>query len=278
MTVTGHIPQEDLALYAMQLLDAEEIRGLQQHLAECAECARALGEVSGDLAAIALTADMHTPPDEARARLLKQVEREHKVVPIQASPAEVTLAGFGRKYQEDQQKKRSGILVVFPYLGWAAAAAMLFVYVSQVNQRGSLQQTLDARNGEIVRLTAVADRAQQLMDVMNDASAVKVSLSKAGGKPAPMGRATYLPERGALVFVASNMEPLPPAKTYELWVIPANGTAPVPAGTFHPDAKGNANLVLPKIPVNVAAKAFGITIENEGGSQTPTLPIVMAGT
>ena len=278
MTVIGHIPQEDLALYAMQLLDADETRGLQQHLAECAECAKALGEVSGDLAAIALTADMHTPPDEARARLLKQVEREHKVVPIQASAAEVTLAGFGRKYQEDQQKKRSGILVVFPYLGWAAAAAMLFVYVNQVNQRGSLQQTLDARNGEIVRLTAVADRAQQLMDVMNDASAVKVSLSKAGGKPVPMGRATYLPERGALVFVASNMEPLPPSKTYELWVIPANGTAPVPAGTFHPDAKGNANLVLPKIPVNVAAKAFGITIENEGGSQTPTLPIVMAGT
>ena len=277
MTVIGHIPQEDLALYVMQLLDAEETRDLQHHLSECRECVKALGEISGDLAAIALTAEMHAPSDEARVRLLKQVEREHKVIPIQPAP-EGTLAGFGRSYQEEQQKKRSGILMVFPYLGWVAAAALLFVSVSQINQRGSLQQTLDARNGEIVRLTAVADRAQQLMDVMNDASAVKVSLSKAGGKPAPMGRATYLPERGALVFVASNMEPLPPSKTYELWVIPANGTAPVPAGTFHPDAKGNANLVLPKIPVNVAAKAFGITIENEGGSQTPTLPIVMAGT
>ena len=71
--------------------------------------------------------------------------------------------------------------------------------------------------------------------------------------------------------------PLPANKTYELWVIPANGTAPVPAGTFQPDARGVASVLLPNIPRGVQAKAFGITVENSGGAAAPTLPILLAG-
>ena len=61
-------------------------------------------------------------------------------------------------------------------------------------------------------------------------------------------------------------------------MIPASGAAPVPAGTFTPNAEGYASVVLPSLPSGVQAKAFGITIENAGGSETPTLPIVLSGT
>jgi hypothetical protein len=36
--------------------------------------------------------------------------------------------------------------------------------------------------------------------------------------------------------------------------------------------------MMPQLPKGIAAKGFGVTIENEGGSDTPTLPIVLAGT
>ena len=81
-----------------------------------------------------------------------------------------------------------------------------------------------------------------------------------------------------LIFQANNMEPLQPAKVYELWLIPANGGNPIPAGTFHPDERGYASIIMPPLPKGVEAKAFGVTIENEGGSQTPTMPIIMVGT
>jgi hypothetical protein len=87
----------------------------------------------------------------------------------------------------------------------------------------------------------------------------------------------YLKERGALVFTASNLVPLPANKTYELWVIPASGTAPIPAGTFQPDAHGMASVLLPNLPKGIEAKAFGVTMEKAGGSTTPTLPILLAG-
>jgi len=72
------------------------------------------------------------------------------------------------------------------------------------------------------------------------------------------------------------MPPLPPKKTYELWLIPANG-APVPAGIFKPDVHGNASVVNPPLPAGAEAKAFAITVENEAGSAAPTMPIVMMG-
>ena len=179
---------------------------------------------------------------------------------------------------EDAPGKKRGVLVSFlPYLGWAAAAAMLFITVTERTRRNEMQNTLDQQNGQVARLTAQADRAQQLIDALSDQGAMHVSLSKTGAARVPMGRTTYVPQSGALVFMASNMPPLPPHKTYEMWIIPADGRSPVPAGTFSADAKGNATLVLPEIPKNVPAKAFGITIENEGGSQTPTLPIIMSG-
>ena len=51
----------------------------------------------------------------------------------------------------------------------------------------------------------------------------------------------------------------------------------MPAGVFHPDEHGNASVIMPPIPKGVEAKAFGVTIENAGGSSTPTLPIIMVG-
>ncbi len=74
------------------------------------------------------------------------------------------------------------------------------------------------------------------------------------------------------------MEPLPPYKVYELWLIPSDGHDPIPAGTFRPDERGNANVIMPAIPKGVHAKMFGMTIEDQGGSTTPTIPIIMAGT
>ena len=104
------------------------------------------------------------------------------------------------------------------------------------------------------------------------------SVAKGATPPLPTGRATYVPSKGALIFLASNLEPLQPAKTYELWLIPAGeGQNPIPAGTFRPDARGNASVSMPPLPKGVEAKAFGVTVEDEGGSATPTMPIVLAG-
>ena len=45
MSERDHIPQEDLTLYAMQALPAEEAAAVRVHLETCAECRVELAEV-----------------------------------------------------------------------------------------------------------------------------------------------------------------------------------------------------------------------------------------
>jgi anti-sigma-K factor RskA len=105
-----------------------------------------------------------------------------------------------------------------------------------------------------------------------------VTLTKGKTTAVPQGRATYVASKGALIFTASNLEPLQPGKTYELWLIPAAaGESPIPAGTFRPDERGNASVIMPPLTKGVEAKAFGVTVEDEGGATVPTLPIILAG-
>jgi anti-sigma-K factor RskA len=104
-----------------------------------------------------------------------------------------------------------------------------------------------------------------------------VTLVSVKTPPQPQGKAFYLRNRSSLVFVANNMPSLPPQKAYELWLIPVEG-APIPAGVFKPDARGSATVVNPPLPPGTQAKAFAITVENEAGATTPTMPIVMMGT
>jgi len=78
--------------------------------------------------------------------------------------------------------------------------------------------------------------------------------------------------------MASNLDPLPAGKTYELWLIPKSG-APMPAGLFKPDAHGMAMMMPenPEVPAWTDLKAFAVTVEPEGGTTTPTMPIVLMG-
>lgn len=197
-----------------------------------------------------------------------------------------TGLGSGRYLDEDDLDSESTPVAtkvftkVFPWVGWAAAAGLAIAAGNLYHEREAQRSRLVAQAGTIDRLTADAEGAKKLLETITDTSAKQVTLSRTAAEsvPAvPQGRATYVASKGALVFIASNLEPLQTYKTYELWLIPADGRDSIPAGTFRPDARGNASVILPPLPKGIEAKAFGVTIEDDGGSQTPTMPIVMAG-
>jgi anti-sigma-K factor RskA len=303
MSEQRRITSEDLTLYAMQLLSAEERAEITASLQQSAEARRELAEIQGDLATYALTVDMHTPPVQARERLLRQVGREKKTAPIDRSGETSVRTGSifadssaGNKgvanetlrterglgsgdYLTEDEPKRGIVGKVLPWAGWAMAAGLALTAGNLYRERETLHGTVATQASQLDHLTADAAAARQLLDTMTDSSAMRVTLTTKGATaPLPTGRATYVASKGSLIFLASNLEPLQPAKTYELWLIPAvEGGSPIPAGTFHPDARGNASVIMPPLPRGVEAKAFGVTVEDEGGATTPTQPIILAG-
>jgi len=278
VTDDRHIPQEELVLHAMQALSGEESAAVRLHLAGCAECREQLAEIAGDLALVAMSVEQHAVPEGARQRFVDRITAglpaQAELPPRTEQPARTPVISIAR----EKQAARSWM-----WVPWTAVAALLIlstvlgVKIFQMNQHLDSDDALLRQEERLIqRQNGENIRAQALLDVLTAPTAQRVTLTTGKNPPAPSARAVYLASRGALILQASNMQPLPPNKTYELWVIPASG-APIPAGLFRPDASGSGSVVLPSIPAGVQAKAFGITIENEGGSGTPTLPIVLSG-
>jgi len=185
----------------------------------------------------------------------------------------------GSLYAIEEEPKRGFAGKVLPWVGWAVAAGLAVTAGDFYKERETLRSAVTEQSSRIDHLTADEAAARQVLDAMTDSSALRVTLNVKGAPPAvPQGRATYVASKGTLIFTATNLEPLQPSKTYELWLIPAGaGQNPIPAGTFRPDARGNAHVIMPPLPKGVEAKAFGVTVEDEGGAATPTLPIILVG-
>jgi len=292
----------------MQLLSTEEAAAFEAHLRHNPSMREELARIRGDLATYSHTVEMHSPPALTRTRFLKRIARERKAVPMlrpiapplqlaqpvmqqaaQANPQETEAAapsigayqrstGGAQVFSfETEAAKPSVISRVAPWVGWAVAAGLAVTTTQYYRESESLRSEVVSDKAQIDQSSAEAASAREVLNAMNDQAAMKVTLRKPFAPVTPMGRTTYSAEKGVLIFSATNLDPIDTFKVYELWIIPANGKDPIPAGTFHPDAQGYANFVLTNLPKGVEAKAFGITIENEGGSKVPTPPILMTG-
>jgi anti-sigma-K factor RskA len=159
---------------------------------------------------------------------------------------------------------------------WVAAAALTVGLFVVWLQNSDLQRQIAGLRNDSAQQSAELQRARDVVSTLTATDAMRVTLVAAKTPPQPQGKAIYVRDRSSLIFLASNLQPLPPEKAYELWLIPTSG-APIPAGVFKPDARGSATVINPPLPAGVQAKAFAITAEPEGGSASPTMPILLIG-
>jgi len=308
MSAALHYEASDLAMFAMQLLDTDAHSAVAGHVRDCAFCRQELARMQGDLAACAYGIEMQSPPIAVRERVMRQVSREKKIVPIEQVERfarkehlertehfeEPTLEFRTRSHRpvaesirenlrEDRLEKRSDSRILgnlFLWLGWATAIGFGIAGVRLYQSSEDLRVRLRTQTGQVDQLKADAGSSRRLLDTMTDSTAQQILLSGTSpgldGAPSE-GRVIYAADKSALIFLANNLGPIQPDKVYELWLIPENGQDPIPAGTFHPDTRGNGSVILPPLPRAIHAKAFGVTVEDGNGSQTPTMPIVLAG-
>jgi len=76
---------EDLALYALGVLEGDERTALQNHLEGCTDCRRELEQLQGDMALLALSTSGPAPPRRARQRLLDSIAGEPRM-PVAVPP------------------------------------------------------------------------------------------------------------------------------------------------------------------------------------------------
>jgi anti-sigma-K factor RskA len=235
---------EDLALHALGALQGEERTALEKHLDTCSACRLELDQLRGDIALMATATVGPKPPQRARQRLLDAIAKEPRVPTTVPARSHFNWAAA---------------------LGWAAAALLFVVVVQLRRENFGLRESVNKLAQLTSQQTIEVANAQRVMDTLTASDTQAVTLVAAKGPPQPQGKAFYLKNRSGLVFVANNLPQLPPDKIYELWLIPP-GAAPIPAGLFKPDARGNATVVNPPgLPAGVEAKTFAVTLESASG-------------
>jgi anti-sigma-K factor RskA len=176
--------------------------------------------------------------------------------------------------EETIQTKRSSGLT---WLGWLLAVVFAAIAAMLAHHVAWLRGELNTEQGSTAQMKMQLDHANQVVAVLSTPQSQHVVLTETRQPIHPVGQVSFLASRGALVFVAGGLRDLPADKAYELWLIPQDGKAPIPAGLFRPDPDHGATVVLPPLPAETPASRFEVTVEPGHGSETPSLPIVMQG-
>jgi anti-sigma-K factor RskA len=163
------------------------------------------------------------------------------------------------------------------WLGWLLALVFAAVAAGLAHKVATARAELNNSQGGAAQTRVQLDHANQIVAVLSSPESAHVVLTETRHAMGPVGQVSWLASKGALVFIAGGLRPLPADKAYELWLIPAQSKAPIPAGLFRPDAAHGATVVLPPLPAETQAKSFEVTVEPGRGSETPSLPIVMQG-
>jgi anti-sigma-K factor RskA len=249
---------DDLALYALNDLPGTDRQELEAHLQTCASCRRELQALRADLGLLGLSSGGPQPPARSKERVMRAIAAEPR----------------GTSAPTAAPKPRRS---VWPSLIPALAALCLLIFaVALWHNNGRLKDAIAELHGRNQDQATELDQMHREMALLTSPDAVHVSLNPQKSGKEPSGTAIFSPTKKRMMFMASNLAPVPEGKAYELWIIPVKG-APMPAGVFKPDEHGNAMMMDHPMPEGVEAKAFAITIENEAGSDKPTSPIVLMG-
>jgi anti-sigma-K factor RskA len=231
--------RDSYELYALGLLDGEEKREIDEHLARnCVDCQKHLKGALAVNALLLSQAPQVVPPSRLKRRVMASVGRE-----------------------------RSGLAWV---AALAAAAAVIVALWLGIEQRTTDRELSKARL-DLQQAAAERDRLEQVLTFLNQPETRQVNFGL--DKPAPPRGNFFLNPRLGVLLMASNLPALPAGKAYELWVIPKGGV-PRPAGTFQSGPQGTAMHILSGVVDSSVTLA--VTVEPEAGSPAPTSAIVFS--
>jgi anti-sigma-K factor RskA len=245
-------------IYVLGVAEDPQAGEIREHLKRnCDVCVAGVKSARELTAMLAATAPTASPSADLRRRVLASVS------PAAASSVVIAERGF-----------RWDAL----WAGVAAVTAVVAVsFHIKSHQRAEdakmLREELYQKGAEVAERTAQLTKLNAALAIVNSTEAVEVTFGP-NQQPKPAGKVFVSPQQGVLL-IASHLPAAPSGKIYEMWIVPKQGV-PLPAGLFQSGADGVALNLRPG-PIDLSTTgAVAVTLENEGGSPTPTLPILIA--
>jgi len=283
--------QETAALYALGALSQHEARAFDTHLQEgCNTCHAELEQFHQVLGMLGTAVAPADPPAYLRDLLSVRIEKEvaeapaasgsvipfpEKPTPVSETPAAPARRGFAT--------------AVLP---WAAAAVLLiglaYTFASWRSERQSLRAALEQERGQasetagqnvnlkddLARKSALTEELNQINSVLSSPKWRMIQLIGQPASPDSVAK-VYWDLQSNRWVVTADLPPAPQGMVYQLWFV--TPTAKISAGLIKPDKSGHGFSVLPFPSSAAQLAAAAITLEPEGGSLQPTMPIYVLG-
>ena len=278
-------------MYALGALSQLEAGAFDAHLREgCLACCAELEQFDRVAGMLGSAAPPNAPPTYLRDLLAVRIEREAAEAPVTSG----SVIHFPDKLNAISRTAAPAPSAFSrTLLPWAIAAALLialaYTLTAWQKDRRSLSAAIDGSSSGAV--TAAQRENAELKQQLGNEKARAIELTQinavlsspqwriiplAGQEPAPDSSAkVYWDVQGNRWVVTADLPPAPESKVYQVWfVTPA---AKVSAGLIAPDKTGHGFAVL-RFPAGVGPlAAAAITLEPEGGSPQPTMPIYVLG-
>lgn len=241
-------------VYALDAVSEEERTTIEVYISAAAEDDRnAFNErvrQARETATAAYATDLADPPADLLERIMALLpghaaEPGHAPSPAAGAPE----SAGGDELAAHRHRKQPRPSSTRRWLIGAAAAAVIGI--------GSVTVAQNALE------PSMQDQVVQATDVRN------ANLDIPAGGTAELALSESV---GAAVVTLHNVPAPPPGKVYQMWRLPESGSAPESVGTMTgEDVSDTESTVLEGID---GYSAVAITVEPEGGSQTPTMPII----
>ncbi len=276
--------RDDVDAYALGVLDRDDARRVDKHVAVCPDCRQLLDEARESAAALALSVPMTSAGPPVRARVLA------RAAAMDAPSAEPRRTSTSRQTPNRWWLAAAAVLVaaLAGVSAWTAVAQRRIdrlerdnaaVRASATAQAGDLaaaQAALAGVTASNARVEATLATQRAMLDVMAQPDVQRVALH--GTRSATSAAAQYIwsPARAAGVMLADGLPPLADGQTYQAWVV--YETSWESAGTFSVDASGSGALLVSAHDdgTHGAPSWYCVTVEPAGGSPKHTGTMVLS--
>ncbi|WP_318344410.1 anti-sigma factor [Flagellimonas baculiformis] len=162
------------------------------------------------------------------------------------------------------------------YLGWAAslllAAGLLWVYTENNNLKSEIEVSNQEKQDLEETLSNIkeeAARQETFLEMLRDQDVTMIALGGQAVSPESYAKAYWDKSENKVVIDAQGLPEPPTGFTYQVWSLKLDPLTPTSIGLLD-DFATTGDKLFTLENVN-ESEAFGITLEPEGGSESPTL-------
>jgi anti-sigma-K factor RskA len=285
---------EMLPAFVVGALDPDEMLEVEEYIHAHPELMARVHELEVAAARLAYSAPPQPLPQALHDKVMARAQAS---LPPRPQPATVRVDGpivrpVAPPVKEENWFARwwrnRGLFDLAMVAATAAVLILSVVYVGALTDINDLQSqvqgleqqvaTMQEQNSELeqenIRLQSELDTS---LNQMASIAGAQQSVALGGTEAAPNASGTLYVDDDTGTLVLSNLAGLDENQVYQLWLIPADGTAPIPAGLLGQagEPMQTISLELPATLDGIAA--VGISVEPPGGSAAPTGPIVLLG-